>query len=256
MTRFPFSPAAALLTSALALLGCTSGGVDIGGGEVDSGSGGSSSASSTGSGASDPLAGTWVGYVENYHFRSGSDVITLTVASDGTGTVRLGDQPTIPAAVDGTASYPEPVDPNYGSIEVYQPYEGFDFTALDTSFTSARAKFAIASTEVWESWCPLQTSYELNATTFACMPNVTWTMDLQGAGCTILDEATNTMVPIDCGHIMLCTQPAPCLCDATGCEASVLPSHHFDLVVDGDKLDGSLDGAALGKLTVHLARTP
>ena len=76
-----------------------------------------------------------------------------------------------------------------------------------------------------------------------------------GAGCTILDTTTNTMVPIDCGKILLCTQPAPCICDASGCEASLAPTHHFDLVVDGDKLDGGVQGTH-GSYNVHLLRTP
>jgi hypothetical protein len=124
---------------------------------------------------------TWTGYVESFHFASGSDRVTLAFSSPTSGTLLFGEaspNPPDPAAysmwarkvlvgeippdVIGTPNGTEVI--NYGNeLSAYPEgeairlvarfYEGFHFTLRDAAFDGARLAFRISLHEAWSTWC-------------------------------------------------------------------------------------------------------
>jgi hypothetical protein len=97
---------------------------------------------------------SWTGYIENYQFPSGSDVITFTFAADSSGQV-------VGSVVLGNGTPPAPAtDPNVG----YPPTlpatgydgswtEGFPYSMVSGLSTATRLRFTIFSFELWSGWC-------------------------------------------------------------------------------------------------------
>ncbi|WP_437595364.1 hypothetical protein [Sorangium sp. So ce590] len=234
--------ALALLFTAASLgnTGCQSQDLPIGSGEPN-----------PDSSAAALLIAHWDGYVENFKFRSGSDVIQIDIDTvEGAsiqGKVRFGTGAAIPPAVDPDVGYPTSIEPgNYYDTDL--PYEGFDFTMLDAQLTDRRLRFAIDPRELWTGWCELQTSYLMqpDSDAYLCMPNGGW--GTGAAGCTQDGQ------PTDCGYIALC-RIGVCDCDASGCTIDVRNTVAFDFVVDQQRADGSIVfGSTM--YNVRLTRNP
>ncbi|WP_437295611.1 hypothetical protein [Sorangium sp. So ce426] len=226
--------ALALLFAAASLgnTGCQPQDLPIGGDEASSG-GGEASSGGEGSDTASLLIAHWEGYVENFKFRAGSDVIQIDIDTvEGTsiqGKVRFGTGASLPPAVDPDVPYPENLG-LFGDYNIGLPYEGFDFTMLGAQLTDRRLRFAIDPRELWKGWCELQASSP-GSGSYECVHNGgAW--EETSEGCFAGGR------PVDCGYLALC-ESGVCGCREPGCAAArdVLA---FDLLVDQQRADGSI----------------
>jgi hypothetical protein len=193
-----------------------------------------------GTGQSTLLVAPWEGYVENFQFRSGSDVIRIDItAVQGTtitGTVRFGTGATLPAATDPLVGYP--AGPDYdGGYELKLPFEGHDFTMQDAVLTDHRLRFSISPLDLWKGWCEMQTPHvaDDSGASYLCSING---YTLSGNTCTAGG------VPADCGHSLLCQKTQVCACNAAGCAVNVGEKLDFDVAFDAQEATGSVVGLA------------
>ena len=214
-----------------------------------------------------PLGPTqsWTGYVENYQFPSGSDVIRVSFASDPSGQVVghviFGNGTPPPPATDPNVGYPDEEDTGLNS-----QVEGFPYSMVDGSFTPNRLRFTFQDNEPWTGWCALQTpaTEPLNGT-LSCIPGWNGMVDPNTNYCALFNPAGGTMV-VDCGKFYIC-QAQVCICSETSCrvrvpedarsplDAFVVRTATFDLALSGSSASGSVRGA-LGDHNVHFTKDP
>jgi hypothetical protein len=198
------------------------------------------------------LAGTWTGYIENYQFPSGSDVLVLALpAQDGgsaSGTIVFGHgSPLPPPPTDPTVPYyPNPQNTNAipGAL-----LEGFPYTVIAPSLDGSRLRFSMASREPYRPWCELQTSYLWFATapncTFGCLPNWSGKGNGSPAGpITLTNPDGGPNMVVSSGYFALCADPssAACDCDPTLCTVRLdrPAGPTFDMQVTAGHMDGSV----------------
>lgn len=238
--------AGGMLLALLAAGGCNTGVTSLGGGSE-----------------AGPVV-TWQGYIENFHFRTGSDTAELTLKPHPggalTGHIRFGTEalapPTNPDVFypeswseEAAASFFNPTD----GWDVYLPFEGFDFTVLEPELTHDRLRFAIDPRELWQSWCELQSPHPDSAVpgAYMCVYRVGGSNELGGVvKCSEEDPLTHALLPVDCGKRYLCT--SVCECTADACSYTVEPKIHFDLLVAGPRADGSVTELRDETHNVHL----
>ncbi|MGK3994954.1 hypothetical protein [Sorangium sp. So ce1024] len=244
MTRSNRAALALIFTSALlANTGCTSQDRPIGADDPDQDGEGSSAAAL--------LIARWEGYVENFQFRSGSDVIQIDIDSvEGEsiqGKVRFGAGPSLAPPTDGDVGYPPSSDPR-PEYDIRLPYEAFDFTILGAQLTDRRLRFSIDPRELWGGWCALQTSYEVNpgSDSYMCTPNTSFSWG--DGGCELGEQ------PVDCGYVNLCRQQV-CDCQASGCTVEARGGIDFDFAVNQQEANGSMALEAR-MFNVRLTRDP
>jgi hypothetical protein len=227
------------------------------------------------------LDGVWTGYIENYMFPSGTNVVTMTLSLSGsfetfggsltnivTGTMVFGSGKAPPPATDPNVDYP----PGYGLTpsggprtppSVPPPFagEGFVYTIEMGTFDGVSLRTGVSTVELWKTWCALQTSYlvQVSPATYGCLPGSDGYGSPAGVGgswtCSVTNPMTQAKVPVDCGKcFVLCNGPPPfrpCRCDANGCTVSWLASDAtFDMAVSGSKADGTTAGQ-FGDHNVH-----
>jgi hypothetical protein len=222
---------------------------------------------SDGGGQTNPLSGTYKGYIESFMFPDGSDtvVMTLSFAADGavTGTVFFGDGPALAPPTDPNVGYP----PGFSGDTPGAPLEGFDFTVLKGTYAAPpRVHLQVDPAEQWKQWCELQTTIypEYNSTSdggcgvllgYGCLPNAVTQF---GSSCAWGPSCQQPAVtPVDCGKLALCGPLGPCECTATSCTVQVGPtgSVAFDMQLASGSLNGSTTGIERSQaLNVHLTR--
>jgi hypothetical protein len=248
------------LAAALSVVACTTAPLSVGSAPISSNSDGG-----TGS------ASTWTGYLENYHFGSGSDQVRVVIdhmdANGSTGTVYFGAEPALPLPTDPSVGFPSS---DFGGAS-FDSKERFLFSLANYVRASDRFTFDVSSEEVWKQWCSLQTSHLVvqgppdggsptdTLTYYACLDR----QNIEGTGGNGVDPGCGvgmkdgTWVPMDCGALYACDMI--CTCTQTGCGA---PEDHgitFDLHVNGDSATGSIAGLPttnLPSVTVYLTRAP
>jgi hypothetical protein len=220
-----------------------------------------------GSPGSNPLSGTYKGYIESFKFPDGSDtvVMTLTFAANGTvtGTVFFGDGPPLAPPTDPSVGYP----PGYSNLQAASLLEGFAFAVLGGAYAAPRLTLGFDPAQLWAQWCPLQTPYPFcncpsdsdggcpPGSSYACLPNSA--MGSMGSTCNYMPCGDAVSMPIDCGRMNLCTiGSSPCKCTAAGCTVPVpaMPSVTFDMQLASGALDGSESGIGGSVLNVHLTK--
>jgi hypothetical protein len=242
--------------------GISSGGASGQGGEGNEagpqgvgGSGGAQTAPTNGVDASavGPLgpSQSWTGYVENYTFPSGSDVIKLSFSYDSNGhvvgQVILGNGTPPPPATDPNVGYPPGfTGPMYEPTEI----EGFAYSLAGGTLAASRLRFTIEGTEPWAGWCALQTPPSDGSS--GCLPNFSSAaMGGGGTQCSYTTSGGPTVV-VDCGKWNLCEGPmatslaSVCLCAPTGCGArpGLFPTS-FDMFLANGAASGSMVGSAV-----------
>ena len=259
-----------------------SGGSSAGGGFFGSSasSGSSSAGGSSGGVPGNSLDGVWTGYIENYMFPSGSNVVTMTLSLSGslekfggaltntvTGTIVFGNGKTLPPATDPNVDYPPGygLTPSGGPVAPFVPPpfggEGFVYTIDMGTFDGLQLHARVITVELWKTWCALQTSYLVQAqpATYGCLPGSGCGGSPGGVGggwtCAVTNPLTPATVPADCGKcFVLCDGPPqfrPCDCDANGCTLTTAQSDAtFDMAVAGLKADGTMTGQ-FGDHNVH-----
>jgi len=194
---------------------------------------------STGCGLLDAVPGTWSGQIQLLQFPTGSNAIHLTIAtataSSVTGKVLFGGGPMLAPATNAAALYPPSAatlpanDTPEGGLDI----EGFEYTIAEGSFAGSQLQFEVDVSELWESWCKLQTPVVMETphptpgapTTFWCGPPG------------VPPNGTNAQNQC----------PGFCTCTETACTAqpvSVSPIS-FDMNQSGDQLSGSVLGVTV-----------
>lgn len=230
------------------------------------GSGGAQAAPTNGVDASavGPLGPTqsWIGYVENYTFPSGSDVIKLSFAYDSNGQV-------VGQVILGNGTPPAPAtDPNVGyppgfTGPIYEPteIEGFAYSIVGGTLAGSRLRFTIEGTEPWAGWCALQTPPSDGSS--GCLPNLS-RAEISQAQCSYTTTSGATSA-VDCGKWYLCEGPmgtsaaSVCFCTSTGCGArpGLFPTS-FDMFLANGAASGSMVGSAVGQTpyNIHFLQDP
>lgn len=196
----------------------------------------------------DGITGTWTGYVESYRFASGSDALTLSLASDGaghvTGTLTFGAGSPPPMATSPDVALP-PL-PRAGCGAGLYVVEALPFVLHDGSLATGRFRFSVLTSEAWKPFCELQTKTFLVGSDYHCVP---------GNQCTVNNGTCYYAPPsteVDCGKLGLCMMNV-CTCTATGCTIAGTGDVSFDLVVANGAANGSTTGT-LGDKNVRLTR--
>jgi hypothetical protein len=234
------------------------------------------------------LLGTWRGPLQDFQFASGSSDITLAVMAGDGGTLSaqllLGDAPLLPPPSDPHSVYP----PGF-SVYSYAFYsEGFEYTAVPFRFDGIELDFGIKTLELWKAWCEMQTSLRTAGfpdgdVAYSCIgsnPDTAWVNNsLNECAAQIVPDGS--VVPIDCGWLILCGSSASiidpadygtpgsggsgvCHCYPSGCTFDSL--HATDVPGSGDPdvtfslrpsgandLEGTTSGT-FGDHAVHLTR--
>jgi len=105
---------------------------------------------------------SWTGYIENYQFPSGSDVIRFTSTVDSSGqvmvTVFLGNGTPPPPATDPNVGYPPGLATEGMMLDSASNYwsEGFAYSMTSGTFQPQRLRFTINNYQLWSGWCALQ----------------------------------------------------------------------------------------------------
>jgi len=196
---------------------------------------------------------SWTGYVEQYSFPSGSDVIKLTFSTDDHGAV-------VGAIVLGQGTPPAPAtNPDVGyppdflhaaqtmSIDGIYISEGYAYPFDRGTFDGQRLQFKADLAQLWSGWCALQVSPA--AGYGPCF------MILSGQGgsivsadlsmCTVTNPfGPGPMLQPDCGEWLLCQgddrSRSVCSCTASGCAANSSMNAVFDLFMTSKTMSGSV----------------
>jgi hypothetical protein len=219
--------------------------------------------------------GTWVGYVEAYHFADHDDHVrlTITTAPDGTAdaSVFLGTGAPLAPPTDPNVGYPPDYwsasNPSYATsiANLPAPVERFEFTKREVHVEAGgHVRVSFAQDEAWVAWCALQKKIYLvsdgdpdgSPPSYACC--APGALDAGG----VCDPSQTT--PSDPGKLALCTwwseSPAPhCTCNASQCgiDASTGDTElDLQLGATGDTLQGSISGLGPNGVpfTVYLTR--
>jgi hypothetical protein len=156
-------------------------------------------------------AGNWDGYGEAVTFdASGSDRIRISLATDGSGTVRFGEAASLP--VPAVADLPTAYFPNLDNVGSFgiETISGVDFSVHDTMLTGKHLRFNIAGYEAWTEYCSIipPLSDPQSPTGYSCSTSA----QLGASGC----------------------GAGVCICDENECQAQeALGSHVGDALFDG-----------------------
>ncbi|HVZ85974.1 MAG TPA: hypothetical protein VHG72_03345 [Polyangia bacterium] len=206
----------------------------------------------------------WDGYVEAYTFMSGSDRLRVTIAADGSGTVRAGDIDVIAPPTDPNVGYPPgPMDPVPNRLR-----EGFLYPIRAVQVQADRIQFGIDQDEIYAAWCALQTPVlrsspdaGADAAVYGCLPNLGY---IGGSTDCALLEPDGTQQPVDCVKLAMCEGPQICSCTATACSLWQHVAADAGLADYLDEIDGALDSTGntlvgtlvMGttRVTIHLQK--
>jgi hypothetical protein len=194
------------------------------------------------------LLGTWVGYVENHKFSSGSDALQLTIRAADTaslcGSITFGETtPALPPP-NPDIGYPPGQDLTQ-YIPSFLPIERFAHTLQGGLVSGKRVRFQAATLEPWRTWCGMQRSYLQDSwsSTYTCIDGYwgsNWNPDGGPSDCYVQDPNTGTQKPIDCGKAYDCAYWQVCACNVTGCAADSIYPLDFDAQFEAGEARGSI----------------
>lgn len=202
-------------------------------------------------------AAAWDGHAEAYSFdttNGGTDRVRITVNSDGTGTLRVGDIPLYPPATNFDVGYP------VGANASWNLFAGVTYPLHSVRVEKDRLRFTVERTDFLADWCAHQTPYgddPSSPSRYLCIPlpymgqpDGTWA---------VTDRQTGQLTPIDWLKVQECL--SMCTCSATGCvsgpsDKNNFPALEFDGALDqnGKNLVGTIVMAADTRVTLRLAR--
>lgn len=207
----------------------------------------------------DPQTGTaesWTGYIENFEFASGSDRITLSLATSAsgqvTGTVTFGNGIAPPAATDPNVGYPPGM--NTVSTMPAQYLEGATYTIMSGTLQSNRLRLTIDPVELWTTWCALQTAPTDGSD--LCVPNWGGTSDPTHTSCQMTSPSGES-ISINCVKWDLCLMSRICKCSSSGCTVNYEESGYktsFDVLLSNGAANGSMKSSVLGDHNVHITK--
>jgi hypothetical protein len=127
-------------------------------------------------------------------------------------------------------------------------YEGFNYLLAVASISGSSILLQARAHEVWKTWCPLQTSYQLGSDPrYRCIPNGNGEMPNDAGTECALVAPLGQRTPMDCGKLLLCGgfsgADEVCLCNETGCVAPpALPGIEFNAQFETNRIIGNLRG--------------
>jgi hypothetical protein len=157
------------------------------------------------------------------------------------GNVVYGEGVPPPPATDPDARYPSR-ESGYGlgaggGPAGWGPMQGVPYTILEANTLGpSRVRFKVSVSELWQSWCALQTPISTSIG-YRCAPN------LPGRGgddVCFLSHPDGHEEPIDCMKLTLCGTQDICVCNAQECVASHQPSIDVDLEFADDEAWGTM----------------
>ena len=169
-----------------------------------------------------------------------SDRVRVTIAADGHGTLRLGDDALYPPPTDPNVGYPPGIQLGASSLGLPMiPVEEFLYPLHAARVETNRIQLGIDPADLWAAWCALQTPVPEtpDALSYNCEPNLPFG---EMAGSCALMEPDGTSVPVDCGKLALCRMAEECTCTASACAAGTVPNGTPPDQYP-DELDGALD---------------
>ncbi|GEM_PF-1752489 len=203
------------------------------------------------------FVGLWEGYIQGTPIGDEASSIRLNILGAnpnglcGTVTFGLHTAPvTLPPATDATGVYPpESIAPtNCVRPGNYHPLDhllGFAYTIQNGKIDERRTTFAISYTELYKSWCPLQTSYPTNQPSgYNCLPN---TGSSSSSGKCYIATSDGGLQEVTCTQMCLCTATLNvCACDPHGCVAALNTSETlFDLLFNGNQAMGTFGSSSV-----------
>jgi hypothetical protein len=192
------------------------------------------------------LLGTWVGYVENHKFTSGSDALRLTVQSADAntlcGTLVYGEStPLPPPQVD--IGYPPGANWDQG-VQALLPLERFAHTLFSGLVSGKRVRFHTLGQEPWKGWCGMQTSYAIDPFlgVYLCIPGRGDRASNPDGGPDVCwwEDSKNQTQPLDCDKWVICRLTEVCICNSSGCGTDILYPIDFDAQFDTGEAHGSI----------------
>lgn len=208
--------------------------------------------------------GRWVGTLETGSLPSGANQVVLEIEAADigepvVGTLVFGEGPPPSEPSDPEIGWPVGVDPQLDAVPVA---DGYVYESIDGTRTGDTLRIDIAITELWESWCALQTAHPVGGGSpeAQCLPNRPW--DATPFMCTVEGDAENPEMSVDCLKLALCRRTRVCSCTTTG---GCVPSStgltlEVEVEIDGDEAFGTLrwtsEDLDLGTRTarIHLTR--
>ena len=211
--------------------------------------------------ASAPIDGTWIGQIVGWDADPGKVVVEFSGmdGNDLCGTVTIGVGEPPPPATDPTAPYPPGTVylPGTGHPPASSPYEGgFPYTIQGGAMTGDRLSFQIGMTELWRSFCRLQTSYldGPGGNHYNCVQHGSAGIRTEDGVTCYYNDPANQETAGPCSQVISCLDYT-CICDETRCDATYGQAL-FDLRVDGDMAEGTAEGPlAGGDVEVVFARS-
>jgi hypothetical protein len=195
------------------------------------------------------LEGTWEGLVQGDVLGpfSGRKVTVEIVGSNSDakpcGFVHFGDAEALPPPTDPDAPYPSYVvdAPLFGYIFEWSasgpgPLPGVPYTILSASVDGASVRFDVAYEEPYRSWCALQTpepSELVSQDCYNCIGNETAEVSWVPGQ----DECTLAGNSVSCFRLGMCLS-GTCWCSEEACEARNLMRLPFEIIVDGEEMQG------------------
>jgi hypothetical protein len=209
-------------------------------------------------------AASWDGYAEAHTFMpSGSDRVQLVLDGAGSGTLRLGDDPLLAPATDGSVGYP-PMAATAGpplQTAVNMPFtmrDDFLYPVHAAQVQTDRIQLGLNPLDLYATWCSLQTPVPADPSSpdssYGCLPNSS--SFNSGDGTCGLNNADGSTTPVDCGKLLLCELSNVCQCTATACAIPAIPADQAPAQYP-DELDAALDSTGqnlTGTLTVNGTR--
>jgi hypothetical protein len=194
------------------------------------------------------LVGTWIGYVENHPFSSGSDALKLTITAADTGalcgTLTFGDATPLAPPTNPDIGYPPNQDLTQW-MPAGLPIERFAHTLFSGVVSGKRVRFQVLGYEPWRQWCTMQKSYLVDpwGSNYSCINGwggYDWQGDAGPKNCWVQDPITASQSPVDCGKMFDCGNWRTCVCNESGCGADTINPMNFDAQFEATDARGSI----------------
>ncbi len=193
--------------------------------------------------------GRWDGFIGEHVFPS--DIVSLDIAADGTGTLVFGTKPPPPppaSADEGyLCDYDETLDMLSDACTLRGPHEGirYELRAIQ-SRDDSWLQFAVRVREPWNAWCAMQTpnQFTLNPPChFGVGPDAR-NYSFSEAGCTAT-APDGSLIALDCDYLATLSS-IPCTCAKDGCFYDP-GGAMVDVVLfeEGRAMLGKIDGASI-----------
>jgi hypothetical protein len=196
----------------------------------------------------------WEGYVEAYHFPSGSDRVRLTLDEQGNGSVTFGEGTPLPQSAELE------LDTSFHNWEIV---EGSPLAVTAAQVSERRLQLSYDVVSPFRGWCEVQTpilrpDVGIDASRYGCLPGYSGQHGSGPDECEMFvpGPGDEELVQVDCTAMFLCLDSRKCVCDAERC-SMMQENIVFDGALEdhGERLIGTTTTWGDGvRVTVRLTR--